>query len=75
MSKGSRQRPTKYDRYSESYDKIFGSKADHQSDPGDDYAYPYLCGNCGGLHRMSFYLKCELCGCDDIERNERFPLG
>jgi len=87
MGKGSKQRPTNHDRFSENFDSIFRKK------DNEEYK-PFKCDYCGGLDRddviegqiidrepfgdqtvdrFTYYYECAICGSDDVEENEFSP--
>lgn len=89
MGKGSRQRPTDHNRYSDNYDMIFGSES-------EDTTHPFTCPYCGGLDegdvyedqvtdrepygdrivdRISYFYVCANCDSHEVERTEHFPYG
>lgn len=68
MGKGSKQRPTDYDKFASNFDAIFGkgnvkdysdedmgNEEESDDDEEDDRYYDYRCDTCGGLDRDDVY--------------------
>lgn len=68
--KGSTQRPTNYDSFSENFDRIFGKTEEMIEEDDEDVACSW-CGGCGeGMYDGAACKKCHGSGIEPVEKDD-----